>query len=429
MAQRSSVARAVLVFALSGLLVLVLVGIAGAIVVRRLADREATAEAENLAIVTARGVVQPRLTGGLVKGDVDSLILIDNIVSGAVLREPIRSVRIWTPHGKIVYADVPELIGTNQPLSQGATRAIASGEPITELGGSGVPGPSDPGDLTTVWVPVQTPTGGQLLYEATISLDQVRTSGTELWGTFLPVLAIALVAFALLLIPFAWRFARQVRDYQKDRERLLQRAIEASDLERRRISGDLHDGLIQEMAGLSMTLAATADTLAKRNPEAAALLRDASAKTREGMRSLRSAVMGIYPPSVQRAGLVAALSDLIAPLQASGTEVALSVEGTDRIRSETQSILFRCSQEALRNIGSHARASSVSVAVSRERGKMVLRIEDDGVGFSETRRIEAGSGGHMGLRLIDDLVREAGGTFTVTSEEGSGTQVRVEVPT
>ena len=424
MVRRSSVARAVLVFALSGLIALAVVGVAGTVVVRRLADSEAVREAENLAIVTGRGVVQPRLTGGLVKGRVDSLIPVENIVSGAVLRDPITSVRIRTTDGKIVYSNIPEAIGTTRPLDGAATEAIDSGEPVTSRADG-----SAAGDSTTVWVPVQTPNGKQLLYEATISLDEVRTGGTELWGSFLPVLALALIAFSVLLIPFAWRFARQVRDYQKDRERLLQRAIVASDLERRRISGDLHDGLIQEMAGLSMTLAATADTMEDRDAGAAAQLRDASAKTRQAMRSLRSAVMGIYPPTVRRAGLAAALSDLVAPLQAGGIDVSIEVKGTERITPEAESLLFRCSQEALRNIGSHAKASNAEVTVSHERGKMLLRIADDGVGFPEARRTEAGSGGHMGLRLIDDLVRDAGGTCSIRSSPGSGTTIEIEVPT
>jgi signal transduction histidine kinase len=70
---------------------------------------------------------------------------------------------------------------------------------------------------------------------------------------------VTLVALALLMIPIAWILASRVRTAQRERERLMQRAIESSDRERRRIAGDLHDGPVQELAGLSMRLSASAE--------------------------------------------------------------------------------------------------------------------------------------------------------------------------
>ena len=120
------------------------------------------------------------------------------------------------------------------------------------------------------------------------------------------------LALALVQIPLALRLARQVRASRRERELLLRRAIESSDLERRRIAGDLHDGPIQQLAGLSMSLEAAAGSVGPTDSSAGPL-REAASAMRRSVRVLRSALMGIYPANVQRAGLGTALADLAAP--------------------------------------------------------------------------------------------------------------------
>ena len=228
-------------------------------------------------------------------------------------------------------------------------------------------------------------------------------------------------------IPLASRLARQVRRSQDERERLLRHAIDASDLERRRIAADLHDGSVQQLAGLSMSLAAKADELAVSDPAASEALGDAAARTRQGMRSLRSAVMGISPPDLRRAGLAAALADLTAPLVAEGLEVEVHVPDGMDLPPDVEALLFRASREGIRNVVSHARAHHVLVTVTPDDHRVVLEVRDDGVGLDDDRRA-AQQNGHVGLRLLGELVTDAGGLLDVTSASGDGTVLRVEVP-
>ena len=429
--RNTSVARALLVFVLSGLLVLLLVGTAGVLVLRRLGTAEAVREAENLAVVTAQGIIEPRLFNGIVRAEATSMVAIDSIVKGAVLRDPIVRVLIWSPQGKILYSDNLDLVDSTLPLSEVATETLDTGQVASGQSDSSLPQnrlEDNPGQLLEVVVPVETPDGHRLLFEALFRSAAVQASGIELWGTFLPILAVALLAFAALQIPLAYRLARQVRDSQLDREQLLQRAIDASDLERRRITSDLHDGLVQEFAGLAMSLSASADTISERDPQSAEALREASTMVRQGMHSLRSAVMGIYPPTLHRAGLPAALSDLVAPLEAQGIRVRVEVDQELDLPAEVERMLFRCAQESVRNIISHSDASEVTLGVSRERRSAVLTVVDDGAGFSSGDLELARADGHAGLRLMDDLARDAGGRLELTSEPGLGTTVRLEVP-
>jgi len=425
------VARALLVFVLSGLLVLLLVGVAGLLVLRRLGAAEAVREAENLAAVTARGIIEPRLSNGIVRRNPNSLAAIDSIVTGAVLRDPVVRVRIWSPEGEIVYSDQKKLIGSEYQLSDTAALALDTGEVASGESDNSLPqngSDTDVGRLLDVVVPVETPDRHELLFESSFRSTVVQASGLQSWTSFLPVLAVALLAFAALQIPLAYRLARQVRESQRDREQLLQRAIDASDLERRRITSDLHDGLVQEFAGLAMSLSASADTISERDPQTAASLREAANVARQGMRSLRSAVMGIYPPTLQRAGLPAALSDLVAPLEAKGVRVKLNVAPDLELPMESESLLFRCAQESVRNILAHAGAHEVSIRMLPDSRFTVLEIVDDGSGFSPADLERARAEGHIGLRLLDDLVQDAGGRVEVTSEPGAGTTVRLEVP-
>jgi signal transduction histidine kinase len=403
----------------------------GVLVLRRVGTTQAYREAEKVALVAQR-IVERRLTDGILTGSAESLLPLDRLVFDGVLADPIVRVKIRDPDGTILYySDEPGLIGTSSPLDDVERRVLATGDVATEQVDLSLPENERErglGPLLQVSLPISTTEGHELLFQASLRFESVATSGRELWSAFLPVLAIALLALALVQIPLAYRLARRVRESQRDRERLLRKAIEASDLERRRIASDLHDGVVQQLAGLSMSLAAGADSLEATEPSAARTLHEGADSARQGVRSLRSALMGIYPPNVQRAGLSAALSDLTAPTSVEGVETVVDVPADLDLPPEVESLLFRAAQEAIRNVAAHANARTAHLRVSRADGAAVLEVEDDGVGFAPERMSQARADGHLGLALLEDLATEAGGTVDVRSTPGAGTRVRLEVP-
>ena len=442
--ERNSVARALVVFTVSSLVVFVLVAIAGVVVLRRIAATQAREDAERVAAVAARGILEPRLQNAFLGGarQVEALLAIDRAVNGGLLRDPILAIEIVDPEGVVRYANTPELIGRTSELSAAERAALGTDrvvfveqgvpEPPTSVAtppptpATSTPGGSSGiaeavGTTLRVSVPVETPKGQPLLVRAWVQMEPSSENVADLW----PVLAVALIALALLQLPFAYRLARSVRASEEERERLLRRAIESSDIERRRIAADLHDGTVQQLAGLSMSLSAKADNVRSASPEAAASLRDAATSTRGAMRSLRSAVMGMSPPRLQGAGLPAALSDLVEPI-ADRTE--LVVPANLRLPPEVESLLFRAAQEALRNVVVHAQAQHVRLTVGVDEQHATLEVRDDGVGFSPDDQQRAGEDGHLGLRLLEDLARDADGTLDVTSAPGEGTTVHLEVP-
>lgn len=423
-----SVARPVLAFALISLIALALVATSGLFAIRRLADEQALNQARHLTALSSR-VVQRQVDEGLITGDAESLSAVTSVTFDYILYEPILRVKIWSAEGQIVYSDELSLLGRTYPLDAEERRVLAEGGVAAEVSDLQAPENSFErgfGELMEVYTQIKTPDGTPLLFETYQRRSSIVGNGRALAGTFTPVLVVTLVALALLLIPLAWALARRVRQTQSERESLMQRAIQSSDIERRRIAGDLHDGPVQELSGLSMQLSAAAETVV--DPAASAALRTSASAVRGTVKTLRSAIVGVYPPNLQHAGLAAALSDLVARLEREETHTTLDIDPGLRFPPTVDELLYRACQEMLRNVEEHAAASAVHVTVRREGDRAVLEVRDDGEGIAPGAAAHAREGGHMGLEILGDLVRDAGGQLTAgPGDGGSGTVARVEV--
>jgi two-component system NarL family sensor kinase len=413
------VLEAVVRYIASALVAVILISVLAVWLARRSGQAEAIRDAKDQTSLTAAGTVEPVLSDRLLRGKPKALALVDDAVQNRVLSdESIARVKIWDRSGRIVYSDEPRLIGARYPSN---TEAEEFGRKDPEAEVSDLSKPENRfergfGRLLEVYFTIHTPNGTPLRYETYYRSSFVSARGSRIFREFLPWMLGALIVLALTQLPLAWRLARRVQRGRVERERLLTRAIEAQDVERRRIARDLHDGVVQDLAAVSYSLAATAEGA----PDPfAGELRKAAAETRLGIGQLRSLLVEIYPPELHRAGLEAALADLLGASEARGLETELEVEPA-RLDRETEALFFRVAQEALRNVSKHAHARHVSVCVQHAR----LVVEDDGRGFDST---SAQSDGHFGLRIVEDLVREAGGTLEIDSEPGRGTRVTVEV--
>jgi signal transduction histidine kinase len=254
-----------------------------------------------------------------------------------------------------------------------------------------------------------------------------RYSG-ELWRSFLPALVVGLLLLYIVQLPLAWRMARRLQQGQEDRERLLRQAIDSSDAERRRIAADLHDGVVQGLAGASYSLAAAADRADGAGlPEVAGTVRRAGADLRQWLRELRTLLVSITPPKLHEEGLGPALSDLTSVLRARGVTTDLDVAGDLELDREAEALVYRAAQEAVRNVTNHAGATRVRIVVARNNGSVRLEVSDDGAGFDVDERRAKASQGHMGLSLLEALAAEAGGELHVRSVPGEGTTISLEV--
>jgi two-component system NarL family sensor kinase len=430
--QPLSVGAAVGRFAVVSVVAILLLGAVGVEIMRRTGTDEAIREAKQVTRLVGRGTIEPAVTPGVLSGDPRAIRRLDRLVHRQVLRDPIVRVKIWTPSGRIAYSDEPRLIGARYELESSHRAALGSGTLDADV--SDLEAPENRfergyGKLLEVYMPIRATNGRPLLFEAYQRFSAISSGGRHLWLSFLPAMLGALLVIAFLQLPLAWSMARRLRAGREEREALLKRALEASDSERRRIARALHDGVVQELAGVSYSLSAAADrSEGAGDAGLSEVLRSAATHTRASMRELRSLLVEIYPASLHQAGLESALRDLLAPLERQGLETSLAVERGLRISDAAEAVLFRAAQESLRNVLLHADARRVEVQVTRNDGLARLVVSDDGRGFSDGVLKRRREEGHLGLRLLADLAAEEGGTFDLDSEAGRGTRVTMEVP-
>jgi two-component system NarL family sensor kinase len=232
-------------------------------------------------------------------------------------------------------------------------------------------------------------------------------------------------------VPLAYRLARRVREGDREREILLRRALDASNDERRRIAVDLHDDVVQDLAGVSYSLAAAVESApaARADPELRATLEEGAAVTRGSMQRLRSLLLAIHPPKLRTSGLEPALADVIAPLERQGISAELDVQEPLALPPETETMIFRAAREAIRNVLEHAKATRVAVRVESSNGSARLTVEDDGTGFDHEELERRREEGHIGLALLEELAAHENAHVDIRSERGRGTSFVLEVST
>ncbi len=416
-------------FALAGLVGMLAIGGGSVLASQRAGEAEAMSDVRALTQVVAKTVVEPNLSSALVEGDSEAIARLDAVVTNRVLDETTVRVKLWDASGRIVYSDEPSLIGEMYELGPEKNESLWSGDVVSEI--SSLEGTenrfeaADANELLEVYLPIDGPDGNPLLYESYFATSEVTDSAARIRAEFVPIVLAALVLMEAMHLGLAWGLSRRMRRSQDERERLLQRAIDSSDVERRRIAADLHDGVVQDLVGTSFSVTAAAESAERFGPELASDLRAAAVGTRRSLQSLRSLLVDIYPPNLHDHGLEAALVDLMAPAASLGIETDLSITGDPDSSREAVTLVYRVVQEAVRNVLRHAEATSLAIHVDATADWMAVVVADDGRGFSAA---DASSSGHLGLRLLSDLTADAGARFQVDSKPGTGTEIRLEVP-
>jgi signal transduction histidine kinase len=392
----------------------------------RAATDEATLDARTVTNVIAHSVAEPAIPPGLVDEEAAALDKFDRTVLHRLLVDKIVRIKIWDATGHIIYSDKTQLIGERFQLEPQERAILRHGGTVSDV--SDLREPENRyergfGKLLEVYTQVHDPSGQPLLFEAYFPYSGVTRRTSEIVSQFRPITIAGLLVFLVLTAPLVWVLARRLDRSAADRERLLLAAVEASDVERRRIARDLHDSVVQELAAISFSLSATARQLPDA-PDVSRRLDSFGRRVRNSLRSLRSLLVEIYPPDLRSQGLAAALQDLLAPASAAGVETGIEVADTSGVSTERTALVWRGAQEAVRNALRHGRPSRLDVRVTTPDGGVRLEVHDNGVGFDP---VSDAPYGHLGLRSLRDLVQEAGGSMVVESVPGVGTTLSLSL--
>jgi signal transduction histidine kinase len=412
--------------------VLALVVVAGGTVFWSLhiAENEALQRAQATGIGVANGVIKPFITPALRRGDPTAKRALDNAVRNRMADGSIYRVKIWTADQRILYSDETPLIGKQFDLDEEDQELFGtshSSAEMSDLTRQENVYEADQNKLVEVYSGFTGVDGTPLVFEAYLPYEQVKSAADVLLKQLLPLSIGSLGLLLLLLLPLAISLARRTERAQRERNRMLSTSIAASDVERRRIARDLHDGVVQDLAGLGYALTAIADGLpAMPESEAARQgTRKATTILRRDVDALRTLVTDIYPPELEEGQLVPAIS---AMLRTVGTEgPRMSLHAPDHLDvslgRDASVLLYRVVREAVRNAVKHARASAVQVRLRTEPSRVMVEVVDDGVGM-----LGDAAPGHFGLRLLADTVHDAGGEFSIDSRPGAGVRVCASLP-
>jgi signal transduction histidine kinase len=197
--------------------------------------------------------------------------------------------------------------------------------------------------------------------------------------------------------------------------------------ERSRIGMDLHDGVIQSIYAVGLTLESAQMILEEKPHDARELLNQSIAGLNEAIRDIRNFILDLRPRRFD-GDLTTGIARIVREFQAN-TMVEVDVTGPEeRLDSITPTIsqaVFLTAQEALANIARHARATSVELDLIQDADSIQLKVTDDGQGFDVQNQNQ--TVGH-GLANMRARAEELGGSFAVDSEIGQGTTIDLQLP-
>jgi two-component system, NarL family, sensor histidine kinase UhpB len=212
-----------------------------------------------------------------------------------------------------------------------------------------------------------------------------------------------------------------------DRRALEQEILEISNREQRRLGNDLHDGLGQELTGLSLLLKGLEVQLSREAPQYLSQITKISDLLAHAIQSTRSLARGLAPVNLERGGLPEALKHLAARCSDMYSLQCSFVNGGPKLPDLEEGAathLYRIAQEATTNAARYARAKSISIDLHTTGRKLQLCIADDGIGLSAG--LAQRSPG-LGLKIMEYRARMLGGTINF-EEPGSGTRIVLSAP-
>ncbi|WP_307794459.1 sensor histidine kinase [Arthrobacter cavernae] len=388
--------------------------------IRAEAERHALDNAKIITQGLADYAISPLMTEQLLARDPAALTQLDRLLQPWFDGGVVTRIKVWDAQGRVVYSDVDSLIGQTFDQPESARELLAGGPATATLESQNElenAFEETSGELLEVYVRSTAQSGTPLIFEAYYDGTGVRQEQEAVLYGMIPPLLLALAVLQLAQLIPAARLAHRIQAFQATRHSLLRHAVEASDLERRRIARELHDDVIQDLSGLAYAL----ESEERQGPEMQRpLFANARTILQENVRTLRAMTSELYPPDLQEVGLEASLLRLGTPLLERGISLTVDVPDKFVLDRERAVMVYRVAREALANVAKHSSAQLAELRIRQNGHRTEIRISDDGLGFDPSRPpLE----GHLGLRILRDTIDQAGGSLEIQSAPGSGTTV------
>ena len=441
------------------LLSLVFVVVGGGITAFALGQLIETSAINRTTSVTALYVesfVAPELqslasSASLKQSEIDSL---QRLLNDTPLGRKVVSFRIWSTDGRVLYSPVPDLIGRQFDMT-GERGQAARGAVIGDI--SDLTDPENVYErqhwsrLIEIYLPVRASGAPDIiavaeLYQLPDELEaEVNRDRLIAWGLVAGATVLAYLALARVVRQGSETIVRQDRELRErvrelstlldqnarlhDRIRhAASRTTALTELERRRIGSDLHDGPSQTLAFAMLRLDAVEGRLEVPGQAADADLLAVRGALQEALADMRTIAAGLRTPELELAKPAEIVRRAVADHEhRSGTRAAVNVRGIPaRAPLATKIALYRILSEALSNAARHGGGAGVEVRVTDTGdGYLSVAVSDKGPGFDSSRKPGPG---HLGLAGMRERAELLGGRFELESSLGAGTSVRAFLP-
>jgi signal transduction histidine kinase len=268
--------------------------------------------------------------------------------------------------------------------------------------------------------------------ETTGSLVLVRPQEEERPLPIEELELMAAIAHQLALSIENARLTWHAQRHEKLLASLLDQVVDAQEAERQRIARELHDATGQSLTAISLGLRGIGRVVEEKAPTVAASLHEIESYSTSALGELRRIIADLRPSQLDDLGLAAALHWYVQAFQARRSiEAEFVLHGeASRLPVETETVLFRITQEALTNVAKHAQATQVTVSLEIQADAVTVTIADNGAGF-EARSVLNGERPHTsgwGLIGIRERTRLLGGQCTIDSTPAEGSRISVTIP-
>ena len=407
--------RAVRGFVVGSLLALVVLiavtVVVGQRVAREQALNEARARAGRLADTVGRLVDADVRADRAGSANAVSAVLKSRFEEGYLWR-----AKIWAPDGTVLWSDKDELVGQRFELEPEDRALFGTDDVHAELSLLEEPeneAERNAGETMEVYAGTFDASGSPLLFEAYISTQQMVDTENAIIRGFALVAIGGLLLFQLAVLPLAVTLGRRVKKSEAARVRM---SVQASELERKRIAQELHDGVVQDLAGVGFALPGVRRALEAGSADEQVLgtVDHIQSVVQRDVGALRSMMIEVYPPDLERTGVLDAVEDLADAGRARGLRIEVYGDDSTGLPLDTGRLVYRVVREGLHNVLKHARADAASVFIRQEDGTVRVAVVDDGRGVPEGGRVTTES---LGLRLLSEAVEEAGGRLRLGPAE------------
>jgi two-component system sensor histidine kinase DegS len=226
------------------------------------------------------------------------------------------------------------------------------------------------------------------------------------------------------------RLFAQSQFMQKKLRHLARQILSAHEDERRRISRELHDVVVQTLVGINVQLAALGNAASLGNPALKAKIARTQRLVEKSVNAVHQFARELRPAVLDDLGLIPALHVYMKTVAArKKLKIRLTAfAGVETLDNARRTVLYRVAQEALTNVTRHAQASLVNVSISEIPGAIRMEVHDNGKSFQVPQTLSAKTNQRLGLVGMRERVEMVGGTLLIESVPGQGTTVCAEIP-